>query len=60
MQGKSYRAADDQGYMDLITWYDIEIGIAYSLSVGAKDLDGFDLQAVAEQMYDPSNEINVP
>ena len=27
----------------------IEIGIAYSLSVEANDLEGFDLQAVAEQ-----------
>lgn len=35
---------------DLCTWYDIEIGIAYSLSTVASDLDGFDIQAVAEAM----------
>lgn len=56
MQGRTHRASDSQGYADLITWYDIEIGIAYSLSVTAPDLDGFDIQAVAEQMYDPENE----
>ncbi|WP_292213581.1 hypothetical protein [Butyrivibrio sp.] len=36
----------------MITWYDVEIGISYSLSTQDKDLDGFDIQAVAEQMYD--------
>ncbi|MCR5357769.1 MAG: hypothetical protein K6E63_10265 [Lachnospiraceae bacterium] len=51
MAGKSYRAIDDEGYTDLITWYDIEIGIMYSLSVTSPDLDGFDIQAIAEQMY---------
>ena len=56
MAGKTYRAVDDMGYYDLITWYDVEIGIKYSLSVSAPDLDGFDIQAVAEQMYDPANE----
>ncbi|MBE5871365.1 MAG: hypothetical protein E7294_08920 [Lachnospiraceae bacterium] len=56
MQGKSYRVVEDDQTVDLITWYDIEIGIGYSLTVSAKDLDGFDIQAVAEQMYDESNE----
>ncbi len=56
MTGKTYRSVDDLGYTDLITWYDIEIGIKYSLSVTADDLDGFDIQAVAEQMYSPENE----
>ncbi|SFC43651.1 hypothetical protein [Butyrivibrio sp. YAB3001] len=56
MTGKTYRAVTDTGYVDMITWYDIEIGIAYSLSVAATDLDGFDIQAVAEQMYNPENE----
>jgi hypothetical protein len=56
MPGKMYRSVNDTGYMDLITWYDIEIGIKYSLSVSAPDLDGFDIQAVAEQMYSGDNE----
>lgn len=38
---------------DLCTWYDASAGIAYSLSVTAKDLDGFDLQAIAEALYAP-------
>lgn len=60
MQGKMYRSINDTGYIDLITWYDIEIGISYSLSVAAADLDGFDIQAVAEQMYSADNEPYVP
>ena len=36
---------------DLCTWYDIEIGISYSLSTTAKDLDGFDIQGIVEAMY---------
>ena len=56
MEGKVYRRVNDTGYLDLITWYDIEIGIAYSLTVAAADLDGFDIQAVAEQMYSADNE----
>ena len=55
MTGKSYRSINDSGYLDMITWYDVEIGIAYSLTVGAEDLDGFDIQAVAEQMYAGEN-----
>ena len=56
MPGKMYRAINDTGYVDMITWYDIEIGISYSLSVAAADLDGFDIQAIAEQMYNEDNE----
>jgi len=56
MQGKLYSAETETGVVELLTWYDVEIGIAYSLSVAAEDLDGFDLQAIAEMMYDPANE----
>ncbi len=56
MTGQMYRSVSDEGYLDLITWYDIEIGIKYSLTVEAPDLDGFDIQAVAESMYTPDNE----
>lgn len=54
MTGKSYRYIGENEAVDLITWYDVEIGISYSLSTEAKDLDGFDIQAIAEQMYDES------
>ncbi len=50
MAGKTYRAVTGDGYLDQITWYDPEIGIQYSLSVAAADLDGFDIQSVAEAM----------
>ena len=45
-----YDETGEQDTVDLCRWYDVEIGISYSLSVSAPDLDGFDLQAVAEQM----------
>ena len=50
MDAKFYRYVGDVS-VDLCTWYDIEIGISYSLSTSAADLDGFDIQAVAEAMY---------
>lgn len=56
MAGKVCRSISETGYVDQITWYDVEIGILYSLSVADKDLDGFDIQAVAEQMYSAENE----
>ena len=56
MQGKTYRYVGENEYADLITWYDIEVSIAYSLSTTAEDLDGFDIQAIAEQMYAEEND----
>ncbi len=52
MKAKVYRYIGDGEMADLCTWYDVEIGIAYSLSVVNADLDGFDIQAVAESMYE--------
>ncbi len=51
MKGRMYRSINETGMLDQITWYDVEIGISYSLSVASTDLDGFDIQAVVEQMY---------
>ena len=51
MQGKCYRALTDTETADLITWFDVEVGISYSLSVVADDLDGFDIHTIAEAMY---------
>lgn len=59
MKGNMYRNINETGYVDLITWYDVEIGISYSLSVAAEDLDGFDIQAIAEQMYTWENEVGM-
>lgn len=38
-------------YADLCRWYDEGSGISYSLSVTAKDLEGFDLLAIADAMH---------
>lgn len=57
MKGKTYRSIEENETADLITWYDVEIGISYSLSTVAPDLDGFDIQAIAEQTYDPSKQV---
>ena len=56
MKGNCYRFLSDDETVDLITWYDVEVGISYSLSTSAKDLDGFDIQAIAEQMYDETRQ----
>ena len=57
MEGTVCRYVGDGEMTDLCTWYDIEVGISYSLSVSAADLDGFDIQAIAEMMYDPAKQI---
>ena len=51
MTNKLYVSINDSGMVDMITWYDIEIGIAYSLTVSGEDLDGLDIEAVADSMY---------
>ncbi|MBR1670908.1 MAG: hypothetical protein IJ695_09430 [Butyrivibrio sp.] len=55
MTGKTYRYVGDSEFADLCTWYDVETGASYSLSVVAPDLDGFDIVGVVEGMYDPAN-----
>lgn len=50
MPAKTYRAITDDEYFDQISWYDVETGVSYCLNVSAKDLDGFDILAVAESM----------
>ncbi len=52
MPAKFYRYISDEEWADLCTFYDVELGAAYSFSVVAKDLDGFDIQAVVESMFD--------
>lgn len=51
MIGETYRYIGDDGYVDLCTWYNVETGQSYSLSVTAEDLDGFDILAIAEAIY---------
>ncbi len=54
LAGNMYRCAGEDGYADLCTLYDGASGVSYSLGVTAKDLDGFDLQAVAEALFPPA------
>ena len=51
--GTYYRFIGEDEWADLCVWYDTGKGISYSLSVTAKDLDGFDLQAIAEMLTTP-------
>ncbi len=55
MKGRTYRYIGENEYADLCAWYDGETGNSYSLSVVAPDLDGFDIQAVAEALYCPES-----
>ena len=48
-KGKSYRAVTEEETVDLVTWVD-DKDINYSLTTSAKDLDGFDIIAIAEKL----------
>lgn len=52
--GTYYRYIGKDERADLCVWYDRAKGVSYSLSVTAKDLDGFDLQTIAETLYAPT------
>lgn len=39
--------------VDVCIWYDVVPGYVYSLSTRGADLDGFDITAIAEQVYKP-------
>ncbi len=56
MKGTVKRFVGEDRYVDVCTWYDVETGASYSLSTEDKDLDGFDIQAVAEAIYDPNKQ----
>lgn len=51
MPAKQYRYNGQDESVELISWYDPELCIAYALSTRAADLSGFDIQGIAEQMY---------
>lgn len=54
--------ADDSGMIDnlygvqLINWYDDTTGITYSLSVAGTDLNGMDLEVIAQNLFALENE----
>ena len=49
--GISARSISEEGYVDVIYWYDEAGKKTLSLSTMAADLDGYDIQAIAEQIY---------
>lgn len=53
--GKAMRFISDTEQIDVCEWYDIAPGIMYSLSTGGEgaDLDGFDITAVANEIFVP-------
>lgn len=53
-EGKLYRYIGDEGMVDLCAWYDAVPGIMYSISTESFDLDGFDITAIANQVYSPA------
>lgn len=52
-EGKILRAKDGENTVDACLWCDIVPGISYSLSTIAPDLDGFDITAIAEEIFRP-------
>lgn len=56
MPAKLHRYAGNNEYADLCTWYDFETGVSYSLGTVAEDLSGFDIQTVAEAIYNAEAE----
>lgn len=52
-EGISRRAIGEEETVDNCLWYDVVPGIMYSLSTSAKDLDGFDILAVVDMVYQP-------
>ena len=47
----NYRFIGENEWADLCIWHDAAVGVSYSVSVVAEDLDGFDLQALAEALH---------
>lgn len=47
----NYRFVGQNEWADLCIWHDAAAGVSYSVGVTAEDLDGFDLQTVAEALH---------
>ena len=52
-EAKCRRHIGSDKTIDVICWFDAAPGISYSLSTEGKDLDGFDIIAIAEQVFEP-------
>lgn len=51
--GREARVKDGENTVNVCLWFDVVPGIMYSISVVAPDLDGFDITAAAQQVYEP-------
>ena len=51
--GVCRRAFDEGLTVDVCLWYDDLTGLMYCVCAAAEDLDGFDIQAAADQVYIP-------
>ena len=52
-EGVVKRVQDGDDTVDVCLWFDAVPGIMYSVTTSAPDLDGFDIQAAAEQLFVP-------
>lgn len=52
-KGKTCRSIQDDMMVDKCIWFDAVPGISYSLSTSAADLAGFDITAIASQVFVP-------
>ena len=50
---KMMRYSGDGGEIDVCLWYDAAPGLMYSLTTSDSSLDGFDITAVALQVFEP-------
>ena len=59
-EGRARRAVTDEETVDSLLWLDKGMGMMFSLFTSDRDLDGFDIVAVAESMYQPETEEFMP
>lgn len=52
-EAKTMRYIGEDETVDVCLWFDVAPGIMYSVTAIAPDLDGFDVTAIAEQVYAP-------
>lgn len=55
-EGKMKRAITEEETVNVCLWYDVVPGIMYSLTTSAPDLDGFDIEAIALLIFQPTQE----
>ena len=47
------RYSGEEGDIDVCLWYDAAPGLMYSLTTSDSSLDGFDITAIAQRIYEP-------